>query len=93
LAINKSVALLAYLYADTYNNRIKVLNPETREVRSFAGTGEAGFKDGELAFARFNEPAGLAAANGKLYVADTNNHAIRVIDLMKGTVDTLKVET
>lgn len=78
--------------ADTYNNRIKVLNPETREVRSFAGIGEAGFKDGEIAIAQFNEPAGLAAANGKLYVADTNNHAIRVIDLVEGTVGTLEVQ-
>ena len=32
--------------ADTYNNRIKVLDPKTREVRSFAGTGVAGFIDG-----------------------------------------------
>ncbi|HAG97725.1 MAG TPA: alkyl hydroperoxide reductase, partial [Ktedonobacter sp.] len=59
--------------ADTYNNRIKVLDPKTREVRSIAGTGIAGFKDGSGNEAQFNEPAGLATANGKLYVADTNN--------------------
>ena len=29
----------------------------------------------------FDEPAGISAAAGKLYVADTNNHLIRVIDL------------
>src|SRR5215467_9977307 len=74
---------LVYL-ADTYNNRIKVLNPRTREVRSFAGTGVAGLKDGMIDVAQFNEPAGLASAGGKLYVADTNNHAIRVIDLAAG---------
>jgi DNA-binding beta-propeller fold protein YncE len=79
--------------ADTYNNRIKVLNPETREVRAFAGTGEAGLKDGTLTEAQFNEPAGLAAANGKLYVADTNNNAIRVIDLVEERVETLTVNT
>ena len=78
--------------ADTYNNRIKVLNPQTREVKTFAGTGDAGFKDGTLDSAQFNEPAGLAAANGKLYVADTNNNAIRVIDLAEGTVKTLNVQ-
>lgn len=81
---------LLYL-ADTYNNRIKVLNPQTREVKSFAGDGTAGFQDGALSEARFNEPAGLAAAHGKLYVADTNNHAIRVIDIAEGTVETLNV--
>ena len=78
--------------ADTYNNRIKVLNPQTREVKTFAGIGDAGFKDGTLDSAQFNEPAGLAAANGKLYVADTNNNAIRVIDLAEGTVKTLNVQ-
>jgi DNA-binding beta-propeller fold protein YncE len=82
---------LVYL-ADTYNNRIKVLNPQTREVKSFAGTGEAGSKDGAPYIAQFNEPGGLAAANGKLYVADTNNNAVRVIDLASGMVETLKLQ-
>jgi hypothetical protein len=37
------------------------------------------------------KPTGLAAAEGKLYVADTNNHAIRVVDLASGSVETLDV--
>lgn len=82
---------LVYL-ADTYNNRVKVLNPQTREVTSLAGTGEAGYQDGATDAAQFNEPGGLAAAGGKLYVADTNNNAIRVIDLASRTVDTLKLQ-
>ena len=77
--------------ADTYNNRIKTLYPQQREVSSYAGTGLAGYKDGLISVAQFNEPAGLAAADGKLYVADTNNHAIRVIDLATGNVETLNV--
>lgn len=76
--------------ADTYNNRIKMLNPHTREVRTLAGSGEAGLKDGPLLEAQFNEPAGLAAGAGKLYVADTNNHAIRVIDLVTAQVQHLQ---
>jgi outer membrane protein assembly factor BamB len=75
--------------ADTYNNRIKVLDPQTREVRSFAGTGEAGLRDGPGSQAQFNEPGGLACANGILYVADTNNHVIRVINLATDQVETL----
>lgn len=82
---------LIYL-ADTYNNRIKILKPQTREVTSLAGNGTAGFRDGPLAEAQFNEPAGLAAAHGILYVADTNNNAIRVIQLAERTVETLKLE-
>jgi hypothetical protein len=47
-----------------------------------AGTGEPGHTDaGEGAQAAFNEPGGISAAAGKLYVADTNNHAIRVVEL------------
>ena len=77
--------------ADTYNNRIKLLNPQTREVRTFAGTGSAGYKDGTRVEAQFNEPGGLAYANGKLYVADTNNNAIRVIDVASESVSTLHI--
>ncbi|MGH2506501.1 MAG: alkyl hydroperoxide reductase, partial [Ktedonobacteraceae bacterium] len=43
-----AVGELVYL-ADTYNNRIKVLDPQTRTVRTFAGTGEAGLQDGPAA--------------------------------------------
>ncbi len=81
---------LVYL-ADTYNNRIKVLDPQTREVKQFAGTGTAGFRDGPLQEAEFNEPGGLAYANDLLYVADTNNNAIRVIDMDTSMVETLNV--
>jgi DNA-binding beta-propeller fold protein YncE len=80
--------------ADTYNNKIKVMDVERRTCRTLAGTGKAGNADGDKgAAAAFNEPAGISAAGGKLYVADTNSHLIRVIDL-SGTngVTTLKID-
>ena len=40
----------------------------------------------------FYEPGGLALANGNLYVADTNNHAIRVIDLKTKRATTLEAQ-
>src|SRR6185295_1891415 len=40
----------------------------------------------------FDEPSGLAIAGGKLYVADTNNHAIRVIDLKTRRTETLQLK-
>ena len=42
----------------------------------------------------FDEPAGITAAGDKLFVADTNNHVIRVIDLQRGNeVSTLSIPT
>ncbi|GAB4448571.1 MAG: hypothetical protein Kow00120_18760 [Anaerolineae bacterium] len=79
----------ALYVADTYNSKIKVINPETREAVSLAGDPAGGYVDGRLGVARFDEPGGVSYADGKLYVADTNNHAIRVIDLERQTVKTV----
>jgi DNA-binding beta-propeller fold protein YncE len=76
--------------ADTYNDKIKRLDPVERQVTTWAG-GEAGHEDGNLAAARFWEPSGLSLAGAQLYVADTNNHAIRLIDLNAGTARTLEM--
>jgi DNA-binding beta-propeller fold protein YncE len=70
--------------ADTYNSKIKVVDPGTRSCTTFIG-GEAG----KLSF---NEPAGISYANGKLYVADTNAHRIRVVDLKTKEVTTLELQ-
>jgi DNA-binding beta-propeller fold protein YncE len=78
------------LIADTYNHKIKLLDAENRTVKTFLGTGKSGQADGKTP--SFYEPAGLSIAGGKLYVADTNNHAIRVVDLATREVSTLKIE-
>jgi sugar lactone lactonase YvrE len=70
--------------ADTYNSKIKVLDPATRTCQTFVG----GDKKARL----FNEPGGISHANGKLYVADTNAHRIQVIDLESKDVSTLKLQ-
>jgi DNA-binding beta-propeller fold protein YncE len=78
-----------YLWvADTYNSKIKRLDPDTFVIETIAG-GDQGWSDGTGAEARFSEPGGVSYADGRLYVADTNNHAIRVIDLETGGVSTL----
>src|SRR5262249_2484888 len=55
------------------------------------GEGAVGFKDGNFATARFFRPQGVAfdSARNALYVADTDNHAIRKIDLAGKRVLTL----
>ncbi|MCY4447572.1 MAG: thioredoxin-like domain-containing protein [Chloroflexi bacterium] len=78
--------------ADTYNNKIKRVGTETLAVATIAGTGEPGHEDGEFASSRFHEPGGLSIWGGKIYVADTNNHAVRVLDVASGTVSTLPVD-
>jgi hypothetical protein len=78
------------LIADTYNHKIKELDPKARTVRTFVGTGKPGQTDGSRA--SFYEPGGLTVANGKLYVADTNNHAVRVVDLKTNQASTLNIK-
>ncbi len=76
--------------ADTYNSKIKLVNAQAKQIRTLFGLGgNGGFRDGDKTEAQFDEPGGLAFADGKLYVADTNNDAIRVIDIEAGTVSTI----
>lgn len=75
--------------ADTYNHKIKVLYPTMRAVKTLFGTGRPGDQDGPAA--EFSEPGGLSAADDRLYIADTNNHRIRVAELTSGEVTTLKL--
>jgi DNA-binding beta-propeller fold protein YncE len=77
------------LIADTYNHKIKELDPKTEKVTSLFGTGKPGQADGPTP--SFYEPGGLTLANGNLYVADTNNHAIRVVDLKTKRASTLRI--
>jgi len=78
--------------ADTYNHKIKELDPKKRESRTYAGTRERGTKDGDRRQAEFNEPGGITATSNALFVADTNNHLIRRIELADGKVSTLELK-
>ncbi len=73
---------------DTYNNKIKRIDPKTRRTETLFGDGTSGWQDG--ATPRFDEPGGLSRLGDKLYIADTNNHAIRVADLKTKQVSTLQ---
>lgn len=76
-----------HLYiADTYNNKVKACVPRTHTVHTLVGAHKAGDSD---APPHFYEPGGLSVAGNELYVADTNNHKIRVVDLKTHSVKTL----
>lgn len=54
--------------------QIKVLDPTKNEVRSLAGTGKPGFKDGTGQEAQLSEPNGLAIGeNGELRLAPSSS--------------------
>ncbi|WP_298581341.1 gluconolaconase [uncultured Luteimonas sp.] len=67
--------------ADTWNDRIRVIDRDGR-VRTLAGGDGPGFADGTGATARFDTPAALVlAGDGRVWVADTGNRALRWIDV------------
>ena len=70
------------ILADTYNSKLKFIDPKTNQVTTWLAADE---KKQPL----FSEPGGLSIAGGKLYVADTNAHRIRVVDLKTNAVSTL----
>jgi hypothetical protein len=68
--------------ADTVNDAIRKIDTSgnTTTIANTAGT--PGFVDGDAATARFDGPVGIAVdAAGNIYVAEQNNHAIRMIDM------------
>ena len=75
--------------ADTYNSRIRRLALREGVVSTLCGGPGAGFRDGTDPL--FDEPSGLSAAAGRLYIADRNNSAVRVVDLKTNLTTTLKI--
>lgn len=78
--------------ADSDNHTIRKLDLAGATVTTLAGT--AGFigSTNIAAYERFNHPVGIAfhpSGAGLLFVADTFNHAIRVVDILTSSVDTL----
>lgn len=78
--------------ADSYNNKIKSVVIGSLQVQAVAGSGMQGTADGELTEAEFSEPADLAIVGNRIFVADTNNHLVRVIDTYSGEVSTLELK-
>ncbi len=74
--------------ADSNHNRI-VITDLKGNVLDVAGSGEIGKSDGEFAAASFHHPQGMAIHGDFLYVADTENHLIRRLDLKQRAVKTI----
>ncbi|XP_068114903.1 NHL repeat-containing protein 2 [Hyperolius riggenbachi] len=80
--------------ADSYNHKIKVVDPKSKSCVTLAGTGEAGSVVGPgFLQTSFNEPGGLCVGNDShlMYVADTNYHQIKVLDIESKMVSVLPI--
>ena len=75
------------IVADSGSNTIKKIKPNG-EIETLAGVeNQTGFADGNSANALFNAPIGVAILGNKIFVADTYNDKIRVIE--NGQVSTI----
>ena len=71
-------------------NAVYKLDMTARTIHHVAGTGEKGFtgNGGPAAQATLSGPKGISIApNGNVYLADTESHSIRMIDLQQGTLE------
>lgn len=79
--------------ADTWNNRVRKIDPKTGHITSVAGTGKKGFSgdDGAASKADFGGIYCLALdrKGENLYLADLDNRRIRMVNLRSGVVRTV----
>lgn len=87
LALDEAAGIM--YVADTENHAIRAIDLASGTTTLVAGVpGEAGFADGAASAARFNWPSDIVLDGDQLFVADANNHRVRMIDLTAGTVAT-----
>lgn len=78
--------------SDRSNNVVRRMDRLTAEISTIVGNGAAGFSGdgGPGPQASLNGPTGLALdVGGELYITDTNNNRIRMLDLATGVINTV----
>lgn len=81
--------------SDSNNNRVLVtelVSSSRAKIVESIGDGEAGLIDGNFKTARLRKPQGIAYDKGRLYIADTENHVIRLTQLDEKVVSTIAGE-
>lgn len=74
--------------SDSNNNRLVISSLDGQLIDTI-GTGAMGKKDGSYAEAEFDHPQGMSLVGETLYVADTENHLLRAVDLKAKKVTTI----
>ncbi len=80
------------IIADSHNDRIRRVDRPTGIITTIAGSGENGYDgdDKPATQAALNNPSAVAAApNGDIYIADTLNYRVRMIDHETGLIRTI----
>lgn len=79
---------------DTYNHKIKVIDPFNNEIYSWLGNGESKLQDALTFDCSLNEPSGICSLYDqkekdiKVFIADCNNHCIRYCYYDQGVLHT-----
>ncbi len=79
-------------FSDTFNHRIRKVDPKTGVITTVAGNGKKGFAgDGAKATdASLNEPYGIELdADGNLYIVDRLNYCVRKVDAKTAFITTV----
>ncbi len=78
-------------FTDSETSSVREIDLKTNHVRTIAGKGlfVFGYKDGHIVESLFQHPLGLCVSLNKIFVADTYNSAIRMIDLDNEKVSTI----
>jgi len=78
--------------ADSHNDRVRRIDKPTRMISTVAGSGDNGYDgdDKPATEAALNTPSAVACApNGDIYIADTLNYRVRVVDARTGLIHTV----
>ncbi|RUL87649.1 NHL domain-containing protein [Tautonia sociabilis] len=72
-------------------NTLRAVDPRSGIIRTIAGTGRSGYSGdgGPAILATFNGPKEMAIADGAIVIVDTENQAIRTLDLASGRIGTV----
>ncbi len=91
--LNQPTALVAdsegrIFFCDRGNHKIRMIDRTARTITTIAGTGQPGDSGdgGPAVAARLREPSGLVLAGPLLFIADTGNHRIRLVNLDSGLI-------
>ena len=77
-----------FIISNSGQNSILIANL-MGEIILKIGNGLRGLVDGDIANARFSYPQGILHDGKKLYIADTGNNAIRLVDFENNKVETI----